>query len=166
MASCPEPRAWDQAPRAVLPALPALAHLWEAEGGSGTHLSSQSQVPTCLSEVDRAWSHLRPHLEAPPTCHVPPAPACLPGSLALGRFQCLKIALEETQVWGLRREMSLGRAASSTPRRTGGRALWAGNTPRGACPRSWWRARACPQAFVPRCLALLRDPGAGGSAKP
>lgn len=84
-----------------------------------------------------------------------PAPACLPGSLALGRFQCLKIALEETQVWSLRREMSLGRAANSTPRRTGGGVLWAGNTPRGRAPAAGGRGRCgrgIPHGGVPRQL--------------
>lgn len=33
----------------------------------------------------------------------------------MGRFQHLKIALEETQVWGLSREMSLREAATTLP---------------------------------------------------
>lgn len=34
----------------------------------------------------------------------------------MGRFQHLKIALEETQVWGLSREMSLRGSYNSAPR--------------------------------------------------
>lgn len=41
----------------------------------------------------------------------PSAPVCC----AMGRFQHLKIALEETQVWGLSREMSLERQLQLRP---------------------------------------------------
>lgn len=98
-----------------------------------------------------------------------PASSRLPACPAVGRFQCLKIALEETQVWGSRREMSLRRAANSTPRHAGGGVQWAGNTP--------WR----PAPVAPRepaqepphcCGCAAQEAGrgcvrsAGGSAKP
>lgn len=63
-----------------------------------------------------------------------PASSRLPACPAVGRFQCLKIALEETQVWGSRREMSLRRAANSTPRLAEGGVQWAG-IPRGGLPQ-------------------------------
>lgn len=61
-----------------------------------------------------------PQASPPGPANLPrPASSRPPACPAFGRFQCLKIALEETQVWGSRREMSLGRAASSTSRHAG-----------------------------------------------
>lgn len=68
VAGCPEPRP-GVSPPAHLPALPALCHLRGAQG-------AWVHVPP--PEASRAWRPLRPRLEAPPACHVPPAPSRLP----------------------------------------------------------------------------------------
>lgn len=90
-----------------------------------------------------------------------PASSRLPACLAVGRFQCLKIALEETQVWGSRREMSLRRAANSTPRHAGGGVQWAGNTP-------WRPAPVAPREPAqepPRCCGCAAQEAGRGCVR-
>lgn len=83
-----------------------------------------------------------------------PASSRLPACPAVGRFQGLKIALEESQVWGSRREMSLRRAANSTPRHAGGGVSWAGNTP--------WRPAPAANGEPPVTVALCCPEGGQG----
>lgn len=87
----------------------------------------------------------------------PPCPASHPAPRPdAGQVQCLKIALEETQVWGLRRGTSLGRSASSVSRRAGG-----GDTagePRPAAPPTR-KGRAAPGAPSAQAAERARAPG-------
>lgn len=161
----------DREPFCLLPALSPAQQRGPARGtgSAGAHPSPWGRVLTCLLEASRAWRLLQPCLKAPPTCHVPPAPACP----AVGRFQQLKIALEETQVWGLEGDESgEGRQLYSQTR-------WGGRWGRGIPHRE---ARGCQLAQQPatesqperppvcRRLAALHGRKAGcigrGSASP
>lgn len=122
----------------------------------GPYLPQRSAGP-------RDASGLASRLRQPATSRQLP-PACP----AVGRFQCLKIALEETQVWGSRREMSLRRAANSTHRHTVGGVQWAGNTPWRSAPAT----RGEPAQEPPSCCSFAapdtgrgRVRSAGGSDK-
>lgn len=138
-----------------------LTHLWEAEGGLGARLSSWIQVPTCLSKVDRAWSRLRPHLEAPPTCHVPASsrlPAWEPCSWQVpvpknssGGDSSLE--LEEGD------ESGEGRQLYSQTH--WGWGAVGGEYPTGACPGSWWAG-----ALWAGNTSRGRAPAAGGEREP
>lgn len=141
-----------QSPSAVLP---TLSHLCKVERGLGAHPFLWSLVPMCLLEVGRAWSCLRPCLKAPPTCHVPPAPACP----AVGRFQGLKIALEESQVWGSRREMSL------RSRQFHSQTCWGRGIPHGGPPQQLMESPQSLQLCAVQKVGRGCIRSAGGSAK-
>lgn len=153
VASCPESRAGDWPPEPFrLRCLPF--HLWEAESSLGASPLREAGSPPALGRPagpgDASGLASRPR--QPATSRQLP-PACP----AVGRFQCLKIALEETQVWGSRREMSLGRAASSTTRHAG-----VGGSGRG-CPTEAAPAAdgSLPKSPVSLCCAGCPEAGRG-----